>query len=124
MMCKSNYDLTKYGKRIKNVCKSHELFMYVFKKYYPKEEDDNIWIIDGIDSLCNETLDENMFYTSEVYFLLNNICDICEWIILWYGNEYGDLDIVYTKSEFIRYIQRCIEKPGCELYVRLCRDKK
>ena len=122
MMCKSNYDLSKYGRKLLGKSESNKVFLSVLNEYYPKERDNNIWIIDNIDVFCNEVINEDMFFSSEVYCLLNRIYDLCEWIILWYGGEYNDLDVIYTKDELMKYVQHCIEKPCCELYVRLCKD--
>lgn len=58
----------------------------------------------------------------KLFSLLNNLYEICEWMILWYGDEYDDLDVVHTKNELIDYVQHCIEKPGCELYIQVCKS--
>lgn len=119
MICKANFDLKKYGGRslILNE-KKDEFFFRVLREHNIKEYD-NVWIIGNIDDYCSEQLHYNDFFVSKFYYFLNDLYDLCEWMILWYGNEYGNLDEVYAKDEFINYIQRCMEVPACELYVRV-----
>ncbi len=119
MMCKSTFDLTKYGG--KKLCSSisNKIFYRVLKEYYPEERDDSVWIIDRIDGYCEKVLSKDLFISSEIFQLINGIYDLCDWIILWFGDEYNGLDVVYTKNGLIKCIQQCIEKPCCELYIRL-----
>lgn len=120
-MCKSTYDLTKYGEKILCNNISNKIFLRVLNEYYPEETNNSVWVIDRIDSYCNKVLNVELFTSSQIFHLINSIYDLCEWIILWYGEEYDDLNVVYTKDELIKYIQQCIERPCCELYVRLCK---
>lgn len=54
------------------------------------KEYDNVWIIGNIDDYCSKQLYYNDFFVSKFYYFLNNLYDLREWMILWYGNEYDD----------------------------------
>ena len=69
-----------------------------------------------MEDYCSKQLFYDEFTSVDLYYLLS---DLYEWMIFWYGNEYGDLDEVYSKDELIIYVWNCIKEPGCELYVRV-----
>ena len=60
-----------------------------------------LWIIEKIDDYSCEQLDYNAFISSELYSLLNNLYEVCEWMIFWYAGDYDDLDVVHSKDELI-----------------------
>lgn len=119
-MCKSEFDLGKYGGQLCAFQKlNDELFNAVLNKYYCNEQYYDVWIIEDIHELCNETLDYNKFIISDIYRILSELYDLCDWMIFWYGNEYENLTKVYTKNGLIDYVQHCMQMPCCELYVRV-----
>lgn len=120
LMCKAKANLLQYGGKLLNTCEiNNNFFVSVLTRYYAIDEYDDIWVIGNIHEYCNETLSYDDFFSSELFYLLNNIFDLCEWMIFWYGSEYDDLDKVYSKDELLNYVQHCIEKPCCQLYVRV-----
>lgn len=124
MMCKSKSDLKQYGgKRIYFEKENRGLYQSVLNKYYPNAESLDIWVIEGIHNLCDEVLDYHRFISSELYHILNDLYDLCEWIIMWYGGEYDDLEEICTKEELIDIVKHCIEAPCCEIYVQTVKKK-
>ena len=121
MICKSKYNLEKYGRKLIGLQNINiDLCHLVLEKYYPDVETCDVWIIEKIHNLCDEVLDYEKFIVSELYQVLNNVYDLCEWIIMWYGGEYDDLEEIYSKEDFIDYVKCCVEVPCCEMYVRVC----
>ncbi|MBD5489917.1 MAG: hypothetical protein HDR13_14190 [Lachnospiraceae bacterium] len=123
MICKSAFDLTQFGGKLINKDEEdYAFFISVVQKHYEEKTYSNIWTIEKIDDYSCEQLDYNAFISSKLFSLLNNLYEICEWMIFWYGNDYDDLDVVHTKNELIDYVRHCIEKPGCELYIQVCKS--
>ncbi len=121
MMCKSKANLEKYGGKLFVLQKTNnELYRSVLNKYYPDAEYYNIWIIDNIHDFCNEVLDYDSFIISKLYHELDELYDLCEWMILWYGGEYDNLKEIHTKKEFLNYVKFCVENPCCEIYAKVC----
>lgn len=120
MICKSKTDLSEFGCVLLNMDeKDNTLILSILKKYYPNKVYDNIWIIENMEEYCCKQLCYNEFIVSNLYFLLCNLYDLCEWMIFWYGNEFCDLDEVYSKDELLSFVQHSIEVPCCELYLRV-----
>lgn len=119
MMCKSKSDLKQYGgKQINYERENRGLYQSALNKHYPNAEYSDIWVIEGIHDLCNEVLDYNRFISSNLYHILNELYDLCEWIIMWYGGEFDNLQEVCTKEELMDIVKHCIGAPCCEIYVR------
>ena len=120
MMCKSKSNLKEYGGKLINLEKENRgLYQSVLNKYYPNTEHLDIWVIKDFHDLCDEVLDYGRFITSDLYHLLSDLYNLCEWMILWYGGEYDDLKEVCTKDEFLDIVRHCIEAPCCEIYVKV-----
>ena len=121
MICKSKVNIEEYGGKLFGFQKNNnDLYRSVLNQYYPDIEFHDIWIIENIHDFCNEVLDYDRFIVSELYHILDELYDICEWLILWYGGEYYDLKEIHTKQEFINYVKGCVENPCCELYAKVC----
>ena len=102
MMCKSKANLEEYGGELLSLEKTNnDLYRSVLNKYYPDVEHHNVWLMEEFDDFCNETLDYDRFIVSELYRVLDEVYDLCEWMILWYGSEYDDLKEIETKKEFM-----------------------
>lgn len=120
MVCKAEVDLGQFGGiLLDSKDKSNAFILPMLEQYYPESPYDNIWVINNMEEYCCKQLRANEFAVSDLYFLLNNLYDICDWMIFWYGSEYDDLDEVCSKDELIRYVQKHMEEPCCELYVRV-----
>ena len=123
MICKSSIDLTKFGGKLMNMNdKNNDLFISVVQEHYAEQTYSNLWIIEKIDDYSCKQLYYDEFFSSKLFFLLNNLYEICEWMIFWYASDYDELYVVHTKKELIDYVQQCIEKPGCELYIKVCKS--
>lgn len=121
-MCKSRTNLEEYGGERFSMQKiNSDLYRSVLNKYYPNKGYYDIWIIENIHDLCDKALDYDRFIVSELYHVLDKLYELCEWIILWYGDEYEDLKEIHTKKEFINYVRYCVEKPCCEIYAKVYR---
>lgn len=46
------------------------------------KEYDNVWIIGNIDDYCSKQLYYNDFFVSKLYYLLNDLYDLCEWMMV------------------------------------------
>jgi hypothetical protein len=120
-MCKSKINLEGYGRKLFSLQKiDNDLYQSVLNKYYPDVEYYDIWIIETIHDLCDEPLDYDSFIVSELYHVLDKLYDLCEWIILWYGSDYDNLEELHTKKEFLKYVKCRIEYPCCEIYAKVC----
>lgn len=121
MMCKSKANLEEYGGKLFSLQKTNnDLYRSVLNKYYPDVEYYDIWIIENIHDFCSEVLDYDRFIVSEFYHVLDELYDLCEWMILWYGGEYDDLEEIHTKEELLTYVKCCVENPCCEIYAKVC----
>ena len=110
VMCKSRTNLEEYGGERFSLQKiNSDLYRSVLNKYYPNKGYYDIWIIENIHDLCDKALDYDRFIVSELYHVLDKLYELCEWIILWYGDEYEDLKEIHTKKEFINYVRYCVE---------------
>ena len=63
------------------------------------------------------------FEETEIYLQLSILYDISEVIILWYSDFCQDLDIVNTKEQFLKEVQKGIYCPSgmCECYLHVIR---
>lgn len=121
MMCKSKVNLEEYGGKLFEFHQNNNnLYRSVLNKYYPYTDSYDIWIIENIHDFCNEVLDYDRFGLSKLYHILDELYDMCEWIILWYGSEYYDLKEIHTKQEFFNYVKSCVKNPCCEIYAKVC----
>lgn len=122
MICKAKADLIEHGGILRSLNdKDDTLIRSILKLYYPENQFDDIWIIQNMEHYCCKQLYYDDFFASELYHLIDNLYDLCDWMIFWYGNEYTDLDEIHTKNELISYVQHQMEMPCCELYIRVCK---
>lgn len=120
MICKAKDDLTEFGGILLNLNKkSNRFILSILEQYYREGQYDDIWIIENMEEYCCRQMYYDEYIASDLYFLLNDLYDLCEWMIFWYGDDFEDLDEVYSKDELISYVQHCIEVPCCELYLRV-----
>ena len=97
--------------------------MRILNDYFPNT-DNNIWIIEDIHDYCNEAQESKSFVNSKLYYILDKLYDVCDYMVLWYGIEYADLDEVYSKKGLFEYVEHCLENTCCEIYLRIDKMKK
>lgn len=89
-MCKTDYNLKRFGGRVPILDEKKDmLFLRVLNEYHIRECR-NVWVIENMDDYCSKQLNCQEFFVSKLYYLLSDLYDSCEWMILWYGNEYDD----------------------------------
>ena len=108
LICKSYEDLSSYGCTFLQ-CKNNKLLYSSVIEKYINGNFDNIWIIERISKWIDDTNKEMNF----IYELI----DKSDILIFWYGTDYDDLDVFYSKEEMIRYIDLEIEESCVELYI-------
>ena len=96
--------------------------MRILNDYFPNT-DNNIWIIEDIHDYCNEAQESKSFINSKLYYILDKLYDVCDYMVLWYGSEYDDLDEVYSKKGLFEYVEHCLKNPCCEIYLRIDKMK-
>ena len=117
LMCSSKSSLSDYGSNLTSLHgKNNKLLIDVSNKYLSMNSFDNLWVIEDIQSYCDKVLDDTSFMHSKLYSILNDLYDKSDCMIFWYGNEYDDLEVLYSKNEMINYVTRCVTKPACEIY--------
>jgi len=98
MISRAEADLTDCGGiRLLDSKYNRELLLSVINDYFPNT-DNNIWIIEDIHDYCNEAQESKSFVNSKLYYILDKLYDVCDYMVLWYGSEYDDLDEVYSKK--------------------------
>jgi len=120
MLCKSAYDLTeqKCVRAVHNK-DNKELYYRVIKDLFGEVSKD-IWVVPDIDCIFTQAQKYNSIYsfeTTELYTLLSMLYDVSEVLILWYSDEYSELDNVTTKEQFFSLVKESIAEPTCECYV-------
>ena len=118
MLCKSNMELSKYGKLIteENIeCK--EMFIAVSKFYFHPFCLDNVWAIEHIHEYCDQVQSHE-----QVFDLIETLYDKSEMMVLWYGNEYMDLDTSKTKAELINHVKTSLMNFNSEVYLLAIRE--
>lgn len=123
ILCKSNENLSRNGgilfdSEIENIL----LYQTVLEQYFPNIDNKNVWVIKDIHNFCDTQLKQEEYLYSDIFCIMNRLYDVCEWILLWYGDDYRDLEELHTKERFLKYIGNKIENPCCELYAKV--DKR
>lgn len=124
MLCNSLKNLGAYGKcLLEKDTENRELFVAVSEKYFHPLNMKNVWIVENISEYCDQALSgiaqtyEMQETHKQLYNLIDKLYDVSETMILWYGNDYKELDIVDTKEELIEYIAEKLKSYCFELYV-------
>ena len=124
-ICKSNESLSTEGGVLLNLQKENRLlYQTALNQYFPNEKYENIWVLDNIHYLCDKQIKKEEYPDSEIFHIMSRLYDVCDWILLWYEGNCGDLDEIQTKEKFLEYIGNRIENPCCELYVRVNKHSK
>lgn len=123
ILCKTSNDLSSRGGiKVSEYVGDNKALVGVVKEYFPGDESDDIWFIENIDSLfthAQEQVNEKAFIHTELYTLLRELYEISDILVLWYSDDYQDLDCVATKTEFLNIVEGSIKTPTCECYVYL-----
>ena len=120
MLCKSKQDLTEQ-KCIKLAdCDDKFFLLKVAEELFSNDMIADIWVRPDIDSLFTQAHEYNNirpFETTELYLLLSTLFDVSEVLILWYSNDYHDLDHINTKEHFFDVVKESIRDSMFECYV-------
>lgn len=112
--------LLDYGGTLFDLQKENkELYQMVLNKYYSGAEYNNIWVLENIHHLCDKQSEDEEYINSEIYYIMSKLYDMCDWILLWYENDYTELMEIQTKESFLDYIKSCVGNTSCELYARV-----
>lgn len=109
LICKSEHNLSKYGIRLQDTSSNIDLYYKVINQYVPKEDVNNIWVIDKIHNMINQ-LQNNLHEIQE-------IASKSEWMIFWYGSDFDELDVISSEQELMGYLKRNITNPCLEIYL-------
>lgn len=117
LLCKAQCDLSQYGGvSLMQQQENKELYQAVLTKYHPGVSGATVLVIEQIHALCDKAIEKECFETSKLYSVLNELYEKCDWMLLWYGNEYEDVETFYTKEAFMDYVKESVNNPGGELY--------
>ena len=123
ILCKTSSDLSNQsGIKVSECPGGQRALMRVVREYFPDDEGDDIWFIENIDSLFTQAQEEvydRAFEKTELYILLHELYDVSDRLVLWYSDDYQDLDCVATKEEFFNIVEEGIKTPICECYIYL-----
>jgi len=112
MLCKSNSDLSEYGKRLTDTTGRN--FLTILEYHFQQSNAENIWIIEKISDYCDAPYGKK----NHIHHLLESLYDVSETMVLWYSDFYTDLDIVETKEDLINLIEREFhDSHPLELYI-------
>lgn len=74
----------------------------------------------------SEVLSGIPFERTRLHALLVALADSAEIVVLWYGDDYGGLDLVSDKADFLDLVRQGLDSQSTEAYVmyvkRVCRD--
>lgn len=118
MLCKSRFDFYKYkAEPLELHLDNQNLFYDAVKSNFNTNDISNIWVISEIHDLINKAMNN---YSSKKDFIttMSYFYDSCEWILLWYADDYYNLDTVFDKKAFISYIENVLYEQSFEMYVK------
>ena len=108
LICKSKENLSMFGIPFKKCDYNIHLYNSVIEMYI-KEKTNDIWIIEAMgDWICDL---KNSISQIEYLAIKSDV------MIFWYGNEYDELDEVYSLENLISYIKHEAYDPSVELYL-------
>ncbi len=127
MLCESNNNLEDLACiKLKDYKANKNLFAKVVHEYLINKDLDKLWVLEDIDKYCVETqrfINEGIpFKNTKLYNLLYNLYNKCQCFILWYGDDYLELDSVTRQCDFFNLIAQEIKEPCCEIYIIMKRD--
>lgn len=123
MICETKNDLVQVGctKLLECIENKEFLIQVINNVLLNKINFDNLWVFENIDKYFVKTQREIhqgvKFEETDLYYKLNILCDSCDKIILWYGNDFEELDKVINKTDFLFNIRKDIENSICESYI-------
>jgi len=127
ILFKSSENLENYNYIRLIECTENKRFLSdIANKLFGNDEMNDIWFVKDFDNLF--TLAQRQygvvpFEETEIYLQLSILYDISEVIILWYSDFCQDLDIVNTKEQFLKEVQKGIYCTSgmCECYLHVIR---
>ena len=113
MICKSKFDLGRYGKRLTGDAANAEWLIAVAKHYFHPFAIDEVWNIERIDEYCADP----RLYRDRLVHIIDDLYGRSEMMVLWYSNDYIDLDVVATREDLMDFITREPADYPFELYI-------
>ena len=95
------------------------LLIIASKYYFDPLEMKNVWVIEKIGRYC----DNPSKYKNRIEHFLEQLYEASEMMVLWYGGDYVDLDIIETKEDLINLVKDNLMSTPVELYI-LGKNKK
>ena len=121
MLCKTSHNLVKQGcVRISDCKLNGEFLAKVTKEVFACDTLHDIWEMSNIDDLLTPSqrqIVEQSFESTELYSLLFSLFDLSDIIVLWYSDEYQDLDYVNNKEQFLNSVKESVMDSMCECYL-------
>lgn len=117
LICKTEKDLSNYGKKIDDTILNYDLFSKVINQYAMNEKADAIWIIENIHEMVNQ-LQKHME-------IIEEIISKSDVMIFWYGSDFQELEVVNSRCELVDYLKNNVDNPCFEidLYADFNEDK-
>lgn len=107
LLCKTQEDLSGYGKKIIDTTNNRELFLCVINQYIPKEKLENIWVINNIHEMVDRL--------QEYICVIEEIVLRSEVLIFWYGSDFRELEVVNSREKLMLYLKNEITNPCVEI---------
>jgi len=121
MLCKSSRNLEKLGcVRIADCKLNREFLTKAARQVLACDTLHDIWEVSNFDDLLTQAqrqIVEQSFETTELYSLLSSLFDASDTIVLWYGDEYQDLNHVNNKEQFLSSVRESLMDSMCECYL-------
>ena len=118
MICKSKSNLAAYGKCLvdNNIC-NKKMLLTVAQFHFQSFNMEDIWSIEHIHDYCDQAHELQNHTNAKIYQLLDSLYNVSEVIVLWYGDDYKDLDNIETKEELIKHVKNVLISSNLELYL-------
>ncbi|MCL2715725.1 MAG: hypothetical protein FWD68_14365 [Alphaproteobacteria bacterium] len=127
MLCLSPIDLRSREQRLLSAhgecwttdIKNSDLFVAVADCCFDRHDMKDVWVIRKIDEATAAPSRHEDFIRQS----LVQLYEASEMMVLWYGNEYTDLDRIETKDDLVDFLRNLQIDNALELYI-LCRNKE
>lgn len=118
VFCKSENDFRNNGGVLLSEMEDkNDFFHHAISETIGTTDFESIWCFEGF----NEMLDmvpDNIFYQEKVFYDLLQIYYQSEWLLLWYADDWKDLDVVHNENELKEYLIKELSVFPAELYLR------
>lgn len=121
LMCASERNIDFFCDLVDESLLKNSIFLNVKNMYFDSINMKNIWIMKKIDRIfCEAQTAINSgtsFSQTQLYDIIDRLCNMCEIVVLWYGNFYEDLDVCLNKQEVLSNVKKSISYSECECYL-------